>query len=39
VVSGVRPDCLAAVQAFYDTLVDKTVAVTGTREAKLCNGS
>jgi UDP-N-acetyl-D-glucosamine dehydrogenase len=35
VVSGVTPDCLVAVQTFYDTLVDKTVAVTGTREAEL----
>jgi UDP-N-acetyl-D-glucosamine dehydrogenase len=35
VVSGVNAKSLAAVKAFYDTLVDTTVAVTGTREAEL----
>jgi UDP-N-acetyl-D-glucosamine dehydrogenase len=34
-VSGVDRASLAAVQAFYDTIVDQTVAVTGTREAEL----
>ena len=31
VVSGIDDESLAAVQAFYDTLVDHTVAVSGTR--------
>lgn len=35
VVSGINADSLRHVQAFYDTLVDKTVAVRGTREAEL----
>jgi UDP-N-acetyl-D-glucosamine dehydrogenase len=35
VVSGVDPASLARVQSFYDTLVDHTVAVRGTREAEL----
>ena len=34
-VSGVDEESLAAVQRFYDTLVDKTVPVRGTREAEL----
>ena len=35
VVSGISPASLVAVQAFYDTLVNTTVAVSGTREAEL----
>ena len=35
VVSGITPASLVAVQAFYDTLVDTTVAVSGTKEAEL----
>jgi UDP-N-acetyl-D-glucosamine dehydrogenase len=35
VVSGVDEPSLARVQAFYGTLVDRTVAVSGTREAEL----
>jgi UDP-N-acetyl-D-glucosamine dehydrogenase len=35
VVSGVGPASLAAVRAFYDSLVDRTVPVSGTREAEL----
>jgi UDP-N-acetyl-D-glucosamine dehydrogenase len=35
VVSGIDPPSLAAVQGFYDRLVDRTVAVSGTREAEL----
>jgi UDP-N-acetyl-D-glucosamine dehydrogenase len=35
VVSGIDPDSLAAVQGFYDRIVDRTVAVSGTREAEL----
>lgn len=35
VVSGVNPSSLQAVQGFYDTLVDHTVAVSGTGEAEL----
>jgi UDP-N-acetyl-D-glucosamine dehydrogenase len=35
VVSGVDAASLAAVKAFYDTIVERTVPVTGTREAEL----
>lgn len=35
VVSGVDAASLARVQAFYDTLVERTVPVSGTREAEL----
>jgi UDP-N-acetyl-D-glucosamine dehydrogenase len=35
VVSGVDAASLAAVQEFYDTLVERTVPVKGTREAEL----
>ncbi len=35
VVSGVDQASLAAVRAFYDTLVERTVPVSGTREAEL----
>lgn len=35
VVSGINQESLARVQAFYDTLIDRTVAVSGTREAEL----
>ncbi len=35
VVSGIDPASLEAVQAFYDGLVERTVPVTGTREAEL----
>jgi nucleotide sugar dehydrogenase len=35
VVSGIDDASLAAVQAFYDRIVDRTVAVSGTREAEL----
>ena len=35
VVSGVDPDSLAAVDAFYGALVDKTVPVASTAEAEL----
>lgn len=35
VVSGIDKDSLAAVQAFFDRLVDRTVPVSGTREAEL----
>jgi UDP-N-acetyl-D-glucosamine dehydrogenase len=35
VVSGVSPASLAAVKAFYDTVVDQTVSVSGTKEAEL----
>ena len=35
VVSGVDAASLAAVQAFYDTLVERTVAVSSPREAEL----
>jgi len=35
VVSGIDEASLAAVKAFYDTLVDRTVPVSGTREAEL----
>jgi UDP-N-acetyl-D-mannosaminuronic acid dehydrogenase/UDP-N-acetyl-D-glucosamine dehydrogenase len=34
VVSGIDAESLHRVQGFYDTLVDKTVAVSGTREAE-----
>lgn len=34
-VSGVNAASLQVVQGFYDTIVDKTVAVSGTREAEL----
>ena len=34
VVSGINDESLRHVQGFYDTLVDKTVAVSGTREAE-----
>jgi len=35
VVSGVDEASLGAVRAFYDRIVDRTVAVSGTREAEL----
>jgi UDP-N-acetyl-D-mannosaminuronic acid dehydrogenase/UDP-N-acetyl-D-glucosamine dehydrogenase len=35
VVSGLTPASLAVVQRFYDTLVDRTVAVSGVKEAEL----
>jgi UDP-N-acetyl-D-glucosamine dehydrogenase len=35
VVSGINPSSLVAVQAFYDTLVDRTVPVGTTRVAEL----
>lgn len=35
VVSGINPASLAAVQGFYDTLVNTTVPVSGTKEAEL----
>ncbi|MGH9105494.1 MAG: nucleotide sugar dehydrogenase [Acidimicrobiales bacterium] len=35
VVSGIDPASLAAVQAFYDTLVDKTIPVSRPKEAEL----
>ncbi|MGI8758378.1 MAG: nucleotide sugar dehydrogenase [Acidimicrobiales bacterium] len=35
VVSGIDPASLAAVQGFYDRLVDRTVTVSGCREAEL----
>ncbi len=35
VVSGIDAASLAAVQGFYDDLVDRTVPVSGTREAEL----
>ena len=35
VVSGIDADSLVAVQAFYDTFVDETVALGGTKEAEL----
>ena len=35
VVSGIDPASLAAVQAFYDTIVERTVAVSGPKEAEL----
>lgn len=36
IVSGVDEVSTKAVQAFYDNLVDRTVPVSGTREAELC---
>jgi len=35
VVSGVTDGCLAAVKGFYDSIVERTVPVSGTREAEL----
>jgi UDP-N-acetyl-D-glucosamine dehydrogenase len=35
VVSGINKDSLQAVQRFFDRLVDRTVPVSGTREAEL----
>ncbi|MDB5597955.1 MAG: putative UDP-glucose/GDP-mannose dehydrogenase [Hyphomicrobiales bacterium] len=35
VVSGIDPSSLAAVQGFYDTLIDQTVPVASTRVAEL----
>ncbi|MDP3949106.1 nucleotide sugar dehydrogenase [Microbacterium sp.] len=35
VVSGIDPDSLKRVQGFFDAIVDKTVPVSGTREAEL----
>jgi UDP-N-acetyl-D-glucosamine dehydrogenase len=35
VVSGIDAASLAAVQGFYDTVVERTVAVSGTKEAEL----
>jgi UDP-N-acetyl-D-glucosamine dehydrogenase len=35
VVSGIDVESLAAVQAFFDRLIDRTVPVSGTREAEL----
>ncbi|MFN2506378.1 MAG: nucleotide sugar dehydrogenase [Acidimicrobiales bacterium] len=35
VVSGIDAASLEAVQSFYDTLIDKTVAVSGCKEAEL----
>jgi UDP-N-acetyl-D-glucosamine dehydrogenase len=35
VVSGITPASLAAVQGFYDTMVDTTVPVSSTKEAEL----
>jgi UDP-N-acetyl-D-glucosamine dehydrogenase len=35
VVSGVDDASLAAVKAFYDTLIEQTIPVSGTREAEL----
>jgi UDP-N-acetyl-D-glucosamine dehydrogenase len=35
VVSGIDPASLAAVKGFYDTIVERTVPVGGTREAEL----
>jgi UDP-N-acetyl-D-glucosamine dehydrogenase len=35
VVSGIDADSLEAVQAFFDRLIDRTVPVSGTREAEL----
>jgi UDP-N-acetyl-D-glucosamine dehydrogenase len=35
VVSGIDATSLEAVQRFYDTIVDETIAVSGTREAEL----
>ncbi len=35
VVSGMTDDCLAAVKGFYDAIVERTVPVSGTKEAEL----
>ena len=35
VVSGMNPESLRRVKAFYDTIVDETIVVSGTREAEL----
>ena len=35
IVSGLTPACLAVVQDFYDTLVEKTIPVSGPGEAEL----
>ncbi|KTR11735.1 nucleotide sugar dehydrogenase [Curtobacterium luteum] len=35
VVAGIDPASLARIQGFYDTLVERTVPVSGTREAEL----
>ena len=35
VVSGIDPASLAAVQGFYDTIIDETVPVSGCKEAEL----
>ncbi|WP_431218681.1 nucleotide sugar dehydrogenase [Leifsonia xyli] len=35
VVSGIDPESLAQVQGFYDDLVERTVPVSGTKEAEL----
>ena len=35
VVSGIDPASLAAVQSFYDTIVEKTIPVKGCKEAEL----
>ena len=35
VVSGIDPESLDAVQSFYDTLVEKTIPVSGCKEAEL----
>jgi UDP-N-acetyl-D-glucosamine dehydrogenase len=35
VVSGIDPDSLEAVRSFYATLVERTVSVSGTKEAEL----
>ncbi|MHB8246953.1 MAG: nucleotide sugar dehydrogenase [Acidimicrobiales bacterium] len=35
IVSGINPASLEAVQAFYDTIVDKTVPVSGPGEAEM----
>jgi UDP-N-acetyl-D-glucosamine dehydrogenase len=35
VVSGIDPASLAAVQGFYDTIIDQTVPVSGCKEAEL----
>lgn len=36
VVSGVTDGCLAAVQGFFDQLVERTIAVSSPKEAELC---
>jgi UDP-N-acetyl-D-glucosamine dehydrogenase len=35
IVSGIDPDSLRVIKAFYDTIVDKTVPVSSPREAEL----